>query len=103
MPALSTLQPANVATPATAAFGLAVQVRIAPLAVVSARVTELVSPVTVFPNASCTVTTGWVAIADWLVEPLGCVVKPTLAAAAAVIVKLLLVAEVSPPALAVSV
>ena len=58
VPATSILHPANVATPATAVFGLAVQVNVAPAGVVSVNVTGLVLPVTVLPAASCTVTTG---------------------------------------------
>ena len=70
---------------------------------VSVSITELVSVVTVLPPASCTVTTGWVAEATWLAPPPGWVVNATLAAAPTVIVKLLLVAAVSPLAVAVSV
>ena len=73
----------------------------APPGVVSARVTELVLPVTVLPKASCTVTSGWPAHAVWLVPLPGCMVKATLLAAAAVIVKVLLVAEVLPAEVAV--
>ena len=68
---------------------------------VRARVTELVLPVTVLPNASWTVTSGWAAHAVWLVPPPGCMVKATLLAAAAVIVKVLLVIEVLPAEVAV--
>ena len=61
MPTLSILQPANVATPATAATGLVVQVSVPdPGFVPIASVTLEVFPVTVLPNESCTVTTGWV-------------------------------------------
>ena len=59
VPARSIVHPANVDTPATAALGFAVQVNAAPAGVVIARVTLLVSVVTVFPLASWTVTTGW--------------------------------------------
>ena len=71
--------------------------------IVNASVTELVSPVTVFPNASCTATTGCVPNANPPVEPLGWVVKPSFAAAPTVIVKLLLAAEVNAPSVAVNV
>ena len=50
------LQPAKVATPATAAFGLSVQAMVAPTGIAS--VTELVAVVTVLPPASWIVTTG---------------------------------------------
>ena len=103
MPILSTLQPANVATPATAAFGFVVQVSVAPPGVVSARVTELVSDVTVLPPASCTATTGWVARAEPPVPVPGCVVNVSWAAAPAAITKLLLVADVNDPSVAVRV
>jgi len=79
VPALSTLHPANDATPETDASGLVVQASVAPLGVVNAKVTELVFPVTVFPPASWTVTTGWVANAVWLaLLALGWVVKASL-------------------------
>lgn len=58
MPALSMRQPANVATPLVAASGLAVQASVAPAGVVIARATGAVEPVTVFPPASRTVTSG---------------------------------------------
>jgi len=48
VPAFVTLQPANEATPETAGSGLVVQVTVAPPPV-TARVTELVLPVTVLP------------------------------------------------------
>lgn len=50
------LQPATVATPATAVLGFGVQVRVAPAGVVMARVTAAVL-VVVLPPASWTVTT----------------------------------------------
>lgn len=77
---MSTLQPVNVAIPAPAAFGFAVQVSVAPAGVVRANVTLLASDVTVLPLASCTVTTGWVPNAVPPVEPPGCVVKANLLA-----------------------
>src|ERR1035437_2765113 len=71
-------QPANVSTPATAAFGLVVQVRLAPPGVVIARVIEVVAVVTVLPTASWTVTVGWMVQAVPPVPPPGCVVKASL-------------------------
>ncbi len=79
------------------------QVRVAPLGVVSARDTELVSPVAVLPYASCTVTTGCVPRGTAAVPPLGWVLKTTLVAAPAVTVKLMLVADARVPSVAVSV
>ena len=70
---------------------------------VRARVTELVSPVAVLPYASCRVTTGWVASGTPLLLPPGWVVKTSLVVAPAVIAKVVLVAEVSDPSVAVSV
>ena len=60
VPGRSMLQPANAATPATAAFGFAVHANVAPPALVSANVTELVSLTIVLPDESCTVTDGCV-------------------------------------------
>ena len=77
--------------------------RSAPAGVVIAKVTASVLPTTVLPPRSCTATTGWVANATPPVDPLGCVVKPSLAAAPAVMVKLLLVAAVRMPSVPVSV
>jgi hypothetical protein len=53
-------QPAKVATPATAAFGFAVQVNVAPAGVVIAKVIDVVA-VVVNPLASWIATTGWLA------------------------------------------
>src|SRR5689334_17182256 len=97
------LQPANVATPATAAFGLAVHANVAPPGVVSASVTDDVSVVTVLPPASCTVTTGCVPNAAVAAAPLGCVVNASFAAAPTVIVTDELTAVVSEPSDAVNV
>ena len=80
------------------------QVSVAPPAVVRARVTELVSPVDGVavrvlqrsPRAAAPSGTP-------LVLPPGWVVNASLVAAAAVIVKVVLVAEVSDPSVAVSV
>ena len=67
--------------PATAVAGLASQVRVAPSGVVRARVTVLVSVVTVFPAVSWMVTTGWRAHRVSLVAVgLGAVVNASLAA-----------------------
>src|SRR5664280_378326 len=87
-------QPANVSTPATAAFGLAVQVRIAPPGVVIARVIEVVAVVTVLPPASWTVTVGWLVQAVPPVPPPGCAVKASLFAAPTVMLNVPLVAPV---------
>jgi hypothetical protein len=100
---LFTEQPANAASPLAAALGLAVQVNDALPGVVKTRVTEAVLVVTVLPAASCTVTTGCVAIVVPPVPPLGCVVNASLVAAPGVIVKVVLVAEASDPLVAVSV
>ena len=91
MPVLFTAQPAKVATPLAAALGLPpVQVRVAPPGLVKARVTEALLVVTVLPAASCTATTGCVAIAVPPTPPLGCVVNASLVAAPGLIVKVLL-------------
>jgi hypothetical protein len=58
VPALSIAQPTNVAMPEEAAFGLAVQVSVAPLGVVIANDTEAELDATVLPFASWIVTTG---------------------------------------------
>jgi len=100
---LSTAHPENAATPELTGFGLAVHVRV-PVPPVIARVTELVlSPVTVLPPASCTVTTGWVANATPPVLPLGLVVKASFFAAPRVIPKVVLTAFVRPVEVAVRV
>jgi len=80
VPDLSTLQPAKVATPATADVGFSVQVRVAPAGVVMLRVIGALLTPTGLPPASWTVTTGWVARAMPPVEPEGCVVKASLVA-----------------------
>ncbi len=57
-------------------------VSVAPLAAVSASVTELESAVTVFPPASCTVTTGWVpSVVPAVAVAEGWVVNASFAAA----------------------
>src|ERR1700694_2659009 len=97
------LQPAKEATPATAAFGLDVQARMAPAGVVMARVTLELLPVAVLPPESCTVTTGWVAKTVELAEPTGCVVKANLAAMPELTVRVELIAWFREPSVAVRV
>jgi len=95
VPAVSTFNPLNVATPFTA-FTVAV-----PANVPALRVSEIESldvVVTVFPNASWTVTTGCVANAvPATVEEDGCVVNANFDADANVMSKALDVAEVKEP------
>jgi hypothetical protein len=103
-------QPVKVAMPPTAFSGFAeVQVRapppgFEPVPGVIARVTADVSPVTVLPKESSTETTGWVPKA---VPPvavlLGGVVKASWWAAPALMVNVLLAAEISVPSVAVRV
>src|SRR3954469_21085299 len=97
------LQPANVATPATAATGLGGHTSVAPAGVVIESVTALALVVTVLPAASWTVTTGCVPNATVLAAPLGWVVNTTLAAGPGVMVKEVLTAGVNVPSVAVSV
>jgi hypothetical protein len=97
------LQPAKVATPATAFIGFVVQVRVAPAGVVMVRVTEAVLLVAVLPAASWTVTTGFVPKGVPALEPEGFVVKASLLADPALMVRLVLVALVRLLAAAVSV
>ena len=97
------LQPVKDAAPEMVFAGFDVQVRTAPAAVVMLKVTATTAVVTVFPPASWTATTGWVAKAAPPVELDGLVVKPSLVAEPAVMVKLVLTALVSPLAVAVSV
>src|SRR4051794_16575269 len=97
------LQPANVATPATAVTVLVVQASVAPAGVVIAERTSLVSVVTVLPAASWTVMTGCVANAAVLAAPLGWVVTASFAAGPGVMVKAVLRAVVSAPSVAVRV
>ncbi len=94
MPDLSTLQPANVTTPAVAALGLAVQVSVALPGEVRAKVTMLVSPVMVLLLASLAVTVGWVPRATPAVLPLGCVVNARCPAAGTTTAALLVLAAV---------
>ena len=103
VPGLSILQPAKVATPETAALGFAVQVRVAPAGVVMVSVTEALLEVTVLPRPSWMATAGCVPKAIPPVELEGFVVKPSLVAVPAVMVKLVLTPLVSPLAAAVSV
>jgi hypothetical protein len=101
------LHPANPATPAVADTGFVVHVNDAPAVPVPVVIANAIAaelPVTVFPAASCTVTTGCCPNAVPLAAVvLGCVVKASLAAAPTVMLKLLLVADVSPALVAVSV
>jgi hypothetical protein len=60
-------------------------------------------PVTVFPPASCTVTTGCVAQAIPPVPPPGCVVNASFAAGPTVMLKAPLVALVNAPSVAANV
>jgi len=90
------MHPKNVATPAVAFTGLAVQVK-TPLPgglVLIAKVTADVSVVTVLPLASSTVTTGCVVQAVPPVHPAGAVVKANCVADPGVMLKPLLVAAV---------
>ena len=104
MPAVLILHVAKVSTPATAAFGFVVQARVAPAGVVMVKVTDAVLAVTVLPPASWTVTTGWaVKLVLTAVELDGLVVKASLVAGPTMIVKVALIALVSPLEAAVSV
>ena len=98
------MQPAKVATPETAALGLAVHDSTPPPGFVPiANVMLATDDVTVFPPASCTLTTGCVAHAVPPVPPPGCVVNASCAAAPTVMLNVLDVAVVSPADVAVSV
>jgi hypothetical protein len=92
------------ATPEDAALGFELQLRVAPPAGgVIVRVTEALLEVTVLPAASWTVTTGWVPKDVPPVELEGLVVKASLVAAPAVMVRLALTPLLSPLEAAVSV
>src|ERR1039458_5558033 len=72
-----TLQPANVATPATALRGLVVHASVpAPVAIASVTDAELV--VSTSPEESSIFTTGWTPSVAPPVDAVGCVVKATL-------------------------
>ena len=104
MPVWLMLQPAKVATPATAVTGLVVQVRVpVPGLVPMARVTAEVSVVTVLPPASSTVTCGWVAKAVPPVLLPGAAVKATWVAGPVVMLKGLVVSVARVPSVAVRV
>src|SRR3954453_14762621 len=104
VPPLSILQPAKASTPATAFFGFVVHVSVPPPGFVPiASVIDAVLPVTVFPPASCTMTTGCCDQADPPAPPPGCVVNASFAAAPDVMLNVLLVAPVSAPSVAVNV
>src|ERR1017187_9677577 len=103
MPRVLILQVVNVSTPATAAFGLVAQARVAPAGVVMVKVIEAVLVVTVLPPASWTVTTGCAAkLVLTAVELDGLVVKASLVAGPKM-VKLALTALERPLEAAVSV
>src|SRR3954451_13961878 len=96
------LQPAKGATPATAATVFVLHASVAPAGVVIASVTPLVSVVTVFPAASWTVTTGWVANGSKISASLGWAVNANCVAGPGVIVRESL-SRLSVPAVAVTV
>ena len=97
-------QPANVATPDVAASGFVVHDNTPPPGFVPiANVTLALDDVTVFPPASCTLTTGCVAHAEPPVPPPGWVVNANFDAAPTVTLNVLDVAVVSPADVAVSV
>jgi hypothetical protein len=103
VPALLILKPGNVATP-LAAFAVAVPDKVPlPGFVPIARVTAFVAAVTTFPCASSMLTCTDGVIAAPATTLLGCTVNTSCVAAPAVTLNALLVADVSPPALAVSV
>src|ERR1700736_6460937 len=77
----------KVAMPATAAT-VVVPERVPPGPLLMATVTLEVSVVTVLPDASCTVTTGWVAKRAVLAAPTGWVVTATWAGTPAEMAKL---------------
>lgn len=100
MPVWLIRHPANVATPATAFFGLLVQTK-APLTI--DRVIGIVLLVTVFPPASCTTTTGCFAKTVLRAVLPGVVVNTSLFAAPTEMVKFALIAPDRPGEVAVSV
>src|ERR1700730_18562383 len=87
------------AMPATAAT-VAGPGRAPPEPVLMTTATLEVSVVTVLPDASCTVTTGWVAKRAVLAAPTGWVVTASLAAAPAEMAKLELNGSVNRPSVA---
>ncbi len=103
MPDLSMLRSPNDATPATASSVTVPESTPPPGFVPMARVMLAVDEVTVFPLASCTVTdTGGTMVAPATAFE-GCTVNASLAAAPGVTSKAVLVAPVSPVAVAVTV
>jgi hypothetical protein len=102
VPAALIRHPAKIARPEEALVGFWVHVSVAPPDVML-RVIEALLLVTVLPPASCTLTTGCVAKTTLRTVLDGDVVKTSLVAEPAVIVKLVLNALVSPPEAAVSV
>ena len=105
MPALPTIwQPAKVATPPAGVWGLALQVRVAPLPgwLAMPKVTGLVAVVTTLPPLSSTLTAGWVVQVAPLAPPLGWVLKASCAAAPTVMLNdVLVVLNPAPVALRV--
>src|SRR3954453_7895299 len=97
------LQPAKGATPATAATGFVSQAGVAPAGGGSASVTSRGSVVTVFPAASWTVTTGWVANGSKISASLGWAVNANCVAGPAMMVNAVLTAGVNVPSIAVTV
>src|SRR3974390_194912 len=97
--------PAKEATPLVAVSGLVVQARLAPLpgCEAMAKVIEALELVTVLPDWSWTVTTGWVPSAAPSTPVPGWVVKASLVAVPGVTEKLELVVPVRPGAAAVKV
>src|SRR5690349_10043186 len=97
------LQPANVAIPATAGFGLVVQPKVSAPGVVMAMVERKSVAKGKWPEAGCTFTTGWTPNARLPGAQVGEVVKASGAAVHALLARLVLVAGVNPPSVAVRV
>ena len=100
------LHPAKVATPAAAVFGLVVQAKAPPPAgwVAMAKVTLAVLLVLItLPPLSSTLTAGWVVQVAPLAPPLGWVLKASWVAGPTVRLNELVVAVLSPVALALRV
>src|SRR3954469_12051364 len=98
------LHPAKVATPEAAAIEFPpVHANVAEPGVVNVNVIVFVAPVTVFPPASCTVTTGCGASGAPPTAPPGCVVKANFVPAPTPTTTLPLTPDVNAPSVAVSV